>query len=143
MSEALGTDPGNGIKGYGTTLQGSIAGPIGMITKLNFDGQDVTDIDITTMNSVGGWKKFIAGLKDSKMLNLDLLYEPTNTKLLIGLVGGANQNWTVTFPDTCSMVVSGYLKSLGTAIPIDDKISQTAAFRLSGPPAFNVPSGIV
>jgi predicted secreted protein len=142
MPEVLGTDPGSGISGMGTTLQGSVTGPIGMITKLGLAGQDTTDIDITTMNAASKWKRFVSGLKDSKELSLELLYEPTNSAKVLASLGGANEVWTITFPDTCTFVQTGYIKSLGMQIPMDDKISQACVIRMSGPPVFHVPSGI-
>lgn len=140
MAEVEGTDPGDGISGFGTTLKGATTGVLGMLIKLAFAGQEVNDIDITTMNNADRWKKFIAGLKDSKELNVDLLYEPENTGIILAHLGAAPENFTVTFPDGATWVQKGYIKSLGTQIPLDDKIMQSMTIRLSGPPAFHEPS---
>lgn len=141
-SQVLGTDSDAGISGFGTTISGAVAGPIGQVTKVGLEGQDVTDIDITTMNAPSKWMKFVAGLKDAKTLQLELLYGPLNTNTLLAALGGATQVWTITLPDTCSFAVTGYIKSLGTQIPLNDKISQTCVIRLSGPPVFHIPSGV-
>ncbi len=143
MPEVLGTDPGTGISGFGTKLQGATQGAIGMITKITIVGQEADEYDVTTMNAPSKYKKFIAGLIDAKEITLELIYEPTNMAVLLAAVGAANENWTVTFPDTCTFVCSGHIKNLGTPIPFNDKITQTATIRLSGPPTFHVPSGVV
>lgn len=150
MPETLGADPGNGISGVGTTLSGSAymsgpaAGPIGMITKLAIDGQEAGEIDITTMNTAVAdsfYRRFIAALVDAKGMTVSLLYERVNMTLVLALVGGKNQNWTVAFPDGSTLVVPGFVKRLSTQIPYDDKISQELMFRFSGKPIFNAASG--
>ena len=126
----------SGISGFGTTLAGSVTGAIGQVTKISLSGQDVNDIDITTMLSPNGWKEFIAGLKDAKEITLDLLYEGANMDTILGALGGENENWTITIPDAATFVCEGYVKALGTQIPMDDKISQSMTIKLSGEPEF-------
>lgn len=137
MPQVLGTDPGEGISGFGTTLEGASTGPLGMITRMQLGGLDVTtDIDITTMNTPARWMLFIAGLKDAKDVSMDLLYEKTNMATILAALGGTNEAWTITFPDGSTLVCDGYIKHLGSQIPVNDKIAQTATLKLSGPPTF-------
>ncbi len=135
MPETLGTDPGTGIAGVTTTLSGSVAGAIGMITKANLAGAEAEEYDVTTMNGVNHYKRFISGLIDTKDLSLELIYEPTNMNLLL-VAYGVVQNWTVTFPDGSTFVCSGFVKNVGEQIPVGDKITQTATIRFTGPPVF-------
>jgi len=136
MSEVLGTDPGAGSMGYGTTLQGATAGAIGMINKVSIPGQDIDDIDVTTMNSPGKWKQFISGLKNPGEMRLDMLYHKTNMTVLQAALG-VSQVWTVVLPDGSTFVFTGYLKNLGTEIPYQDKISQSGTFKISGAPTWH------
>lgn len=141
MSEALGVDPGDGISGFGTTLQGASTGVVGMITRAALAGFDVdNDIDITTMNSPQKWKRFISGLKDAKEVSLDLVYEKANMVVILGALGSANEAWTVVLPDGSTFVCSGYVKHIGTEIPMGDKIGQTLTIRFSGVPTFHAAS---
>lgn len=141
MPEVLGTDPGRGISGFGTTLEGVTTGPIGMIQRINIPGADINDIDVTTMNAPGRWMLFVAGLKDAKEFSIELVYHKTNMAAILTAFGAANENWTIKFPDNSTYVVSGYIKNLGTQIPHNDKISQSVTIRLSGPPVFSASSG--
>lgn len=140
MPQVLGTDPGTGRSGFGTTLAGSIALVIGMIQKITIDGVEVGEIDVTTMNAPGKWMKFISNLKDAKNITLDLLYDPVNMTTLLANVGVA-QVWTVVFPGGSSYVQTGYIKTLGVGVPYNDKMMQPCALRMSGPPVFNLGSG--
>lgn len=135
-TEVLGTDPGDGIEGIGTTLNGAVSGAIGMITKISIEGAEADEIDVTTMNSPGKWRKFIAGLKDAKGINLELVYHKVNMTKVIALVGGDNENWVITFPDGSTLTNKGFVKKLGTAIPFETKVTQQATIRLSGPPTW-------
>lgn len=143
--ETLGTEPGQGISGTGTTLQGATTGPIGMLTKIAIDGVELDEIDVTTMNSpkISGvtYKVFIKGLADAKQATLDLVYEAKNTSVLFYLNTLASDIFTITFPDTSTWVQTGWLKKLGLAIPNGDKITQSVILRFTGPPTFNSGSG--
>jgi predicted secreted protein len=127
----------SGISGFGTTLAGGSAGTIGMITKLSITGLEVNDIDITTMESPDGWREFIAGLKDAKEIQCDMLYENNNMDTILAALGDVNETWTITLPDGATFVCDGYIKAVGgVGIPMDDKISQTFSIKLSGAPTF-------
>lgn len=139
--EVLGTDPGDGISGFGTTLEGATTGVIGMITKVSRTGSDADTINISTMNAPQAWKKFIAGMKDAKEITLTLLYEKTNAGVLQGAVGQENEAWTVTIPDGSTWVCDGFVTHVGDESPMEDKISSTATIKLSGIPVFHASSG--
>lgn len=141
MAESLGTDPGPGISGYGTTLQGATTGVLGNINRIAIDGQEADEIEISTMNSPGRVKQFIAGMIDPKAITLDLIYEDKQTTVIISRIGKTNESWTIVFPDGSTYVVPGFLKKVGAAIPMNDKITQTVIIRCSGLPVFNSASG--
>lgn len=136
----LGTDPGDGIIGLGTTLHGSVTGDVGMIQKIGIDGQEADEVDITTMNATDRYKKIITGLIDAKGATLDLVYESSTMAQVLDAVGGANEDWTITFPDGATFVVSGFVKKVGTTVPYETKITQSVILRFSGPPTYNAAS---
>jgi hypothetical protein len=142
--ETIGVDPGTGSTGTGVTLQGSVTGPVGMIVKITFDGQEAGETDVTTSNNAIAnqkYRTFIPTLLDAKGANLDLLYERENMALILSRLAQPNEAWTITFPDGSTFVTQGHIKKLGTAIPDDDKITQTLTLRFSGKPSFNSASG--
>lgn len=131
-----GSSMSNGISGFGTTVEGATTGEIGELTRVGLPGQEVNDIDVSTMQSPERWREFIAGMKDAREIQMDLLYEQDQLATVLAAVGGTNENWTVTFPDGATFVCAGYIKSTGEAAPMDDKISQTIVIKLSGKPTF-------
>lgn len=140
--EVLGTDPGEGMSGFGSTLEGADFGAIGMINRINIDGFDTTEIDVSTMNAPGGYMIFVEGMKDAKQITLELVYEGSQAAAIVAakVAGPTKQAWTIVFPDGFSYVQQGYIKSMGIQTPMNDKVSQQVVLRMSGPPTFNVPS---
>ncbi len=128
---------GEGISGFGSTLVGAVTGEIGEITNISVPGLEANAIDKTNMKSTDGWKEKIAGLKDAKQIQADLIYEADNMATILEAVGEANESWTITFPDGSTFVCDGFIQSLGgTKIPMDDKIVQSITIELSGVPVF-------
>lgn len=129
-----------GISGFGTTISGAVTGALAEITSVGLSGQDVTDIDVSSMDSPEGWMEFIAGMKNAGEAQMNLLYSGANMEAILEALGGTNEVWTITLPDTSTFVCSGYLKALGSQIPMNDKISQTCSLKLSGAPTFSAAS---
>ena len=141
MAQTKGTDTGTGIDGFGVTLSGATTGALGMITKVSIPGFEASEIDVTTMNSPDKWRRFIAGLKDAKQFNFDLVYDKVNTGDILAAFAAENEAWTIELPDGSTFVCDGFIQKLGTEIPMGDKITQSMTIRLSGPPTFNEASG--
>lgn len=145
MALTAGTDPGVGISGYGTTLVGSVSGPIAMITKIDVAGFERAALDVSTMNGETvtdkGWRSKIPSLADAKGCNLDLIYHKTNTTAVMTALTAPKETWTIAFPDGSTLVVKGFFTKLGTGIPFDDKITQSTSLEFSGKPVWHEGSG--
>ena len=126
---------GDGISGFGTTLSGSVAGTIAEITGVSIPGFTVDDIDITTMDSPGAWREFIAGLKNAGQLDVDGFYEDEDFDSLLDNLA-VKQDWTITLPNGATLVAEGYIKDLGDEVPMDAGISRTFSIKLSGEPVY-------
>jgi len=131
----------DGISGFGTTLTGATTGAIAEILSVSLDGQEVSDLDGTTMDSTNRWKEYFAGLKEPGELSLELLYEDDNFEAIQAALGGENEVWTVALPDGASFSSDGYLKANGFASPHDERILQSVTLKLSGEPTFVEVSG--
>jgi hypothetical protein len=133
-----------GTRGFGTTLSGATTGVIAEIISVGLSGQDVTDIDVSSMDSPDGWMEFIPGMINAGEIQLNILYSAAQMDAILDALGGGaeqeNEDWTITFSDGSTFVCSGYLKSLGTQIPMNDKIAQTVGLKLSGKPTFTASS---
>ncbi len=126
-----------GKSGFGTTVAGATTGAIGRLLRVAVGAQTVTSIDLSSMDSVDKWKDFIAGMKDAGEIRLDLIYDEDEMTSAMNNIGGTNEVWTVTFPDTATFVCSGFIQSVGPIeAPMDDKMAMSIVIKLSGKPTF-------
>ena len=124
-----------GQSGFGATLSGATTGTIGQVRNITIPDADVGDIDITTNDATNGWQSFIAGIKSSGKLQLDVVYAPAVTAAVITNLGNTPEVWSVTF-SAGSFSVSGFIDSIGQAIPHDKEITQTITIQTTGAPTF-------
>lgn len=68
----------------------------------SFTGPNVSseEVDVTTLDSVGGFKQVIAGLKEGGSIDLELLYTGTSQQdqLRDDVSAGTSRNYQVSFP---------------------------------------------
>jgi len=137
----------NGGIGNGATLKGasSMTSGITEVQRIGFPDIDVDEIDITSMGSTTtatAYRSFVPGLINGGNIEVDLVYEPANAKLLLAAVGSAPETWTIAIPavgtsGTATFAVAGFIKRLGGDCPQGDKISQTVTIKASGVPTFS------
>jgi predicted secreted protein len=125
-----------GISGYGTTISGATFGVVGFVRRLSIPGLDATVIDASHMASPDKWKQKVAGMKDARQMQLEVIYEESQMGDLLDALGDDNEDWTVTFPDGATFTCSGFIQSLGQQVPMDDMIMQSINIELSGKPTF-------
>ena len=127
----------DGMSGLGTTLTGSSTGLLGAIRKISFPGMSAGEIDLSTLDSVDGWKEFIASMKDTGSLSFEVVYSAARAEALFAAFAGANETWTIALPDGSTFACDGFIKELGGEIPMEnDSVVQTVGLRMSGPPTF-------
>lgn len=128
-----------GIDAFGTQLKiGDEAGTsfdaVAEVTSVDFLDIEVEDIETTSHDSPGQWREYIGGLKDGGELSFELNFDPAVHGSLLDLVG-VSREMQIVMPAGVDDIVEfeGYLKSLSAAAPHDDKLSATAAIKVSGP----------
>ena len=112
-----------------TTLIGSLRS----ISEIKADSEA---IDVTTLDSLNGYKSYAQGLKDMGEVTLEGFFEPGNagqTALRALYESGAPTPFTVTFPDETTVSFSAFVKSyaLGAA-QVVGAVGFTAVLRLLG-----------
>jgi predicted secreted protein len=132
-------------RALGTTIsykptQASLDDPIfvGSLTSIGEVKPDSEELDATTLDSVGGYREYLQGFKNSGEVPLtgyqnaaDAGQELCRTLYASGALG----YWVITFPDTPATVVSftAYLKSYAAgAADVDGIVGFGAALRVSG-----------
>jgi hypothetical protein len=130
-----------GINGFQTTLGGSVnftgTNAISEIVSIDLPELNVTDIDVSSMDSASNYMEFIPGSTDPGVIDVTVNYTEAQDKLMSGIVGGTNvaETWTITFPDSATWATSGYVSNFGagTAQP-NDKITRTFSIKCTGLP---------
>lgn len=100
-------------------------------------------IDVTHMESPEGWREFIGGLKDGGECSLDLNFVPgsaTDDTLVAMQVEVSPRNVEITFPNGASWKFAAFCTGYTPTAPVDDKMTATATFKVTGKPDFIEPS---
>jgi hypothetical protein len=96
-------------------------------------------VDATHMASPQKWREFVPGLKDGGEVSLEMNFIPGNSDwdfLFLAFNQETVRNYRITFPNAESWTFAAYCTGIEAAVPLDDKMSATATFKVSGPPAF-------
>src|SRR4051812_27390956 len=116
----------NGMIGYGVTIGSSLTNgsfvAIGQITDVKGPENDATSVDISHSTSPSTFHEFIAGMGDAGELDVTVLYNKTDTNTVYGY-HRQMRYWQIVCPDGGNFVCQGFLKKMGTTVPIDDKIT--------------------
>lgn len=116
---------------------GNIAN-VDAIGDLSLTADEIED----TVYGTGGWKTFVQGLKDAGTFDLTVNYDKDmsgNTRLTQAFVSGGSAQYTITFPDTSTLIFTAFVSGVGIAIPKDEKVQRTFTLRIDGKtaPAFS------
>ena len=86
-------------------------------------------IDVTSLDSTGGYREFIAGFRDGGEVTLD-----SYDDLKLDFESDDTVNYQIVLPDTNNTTFdfAALVSSLGAAVPMDDKVAATATFKISG-----------
>lgn len=95
-----------------------------------------------TVYGAGGWKTFVQGLKDAGTFDLTVNYNKDmseNTRLTQAFVSGGSAQYTITFPDSSTLIFTAFVSGVGIAVPKDEKVQRTFTLRIDGKtaPAFS------
>ncbi len=112
---------------------------IGDLTNIGEIGLESEEIDVTTHDSEGDFKEYIAGSKDGGEVSVEgyLFNQETFEKLLALANSREVRDWEVKYPSGAVWSFKAFVKSLKDgAKGLDDVSSFTANLRVSGAPTF-------
>lgn len=109
---------------------------IGKLKSIGEQSVEVNMIDVSTLDSTGGYKEYIPGMKDTGVLALEGVHLKTDTgqELCRTLLGtGATGYYWITFPDGLVVVFTAYIVSHGlTGVEVDGAIGFKASLKVTG-----------
>lgn len=116
---------------------GNIAN-VDAIGDLSLTADEIED----TVYGSSGWKTFVQGLKDGGTFDVVLNYDSTDTsnnRLITAFNSGGSAQYTITFPDSSTLIFTAFVSGIGIAVPKDEKVQRTFTLRIDGktPPAFS------
>lgn len=98
-------------------------------------------IDATSNDSAEKWREFIAGLKDGGEMSVEMNFIPEssgNVRILGSFNSDRALKCKIVFPDspTTQWAFDAFCTGYEPADPVDDKMSATVTFKLTGKPDF-------
>ncbi|KKN14051.1 hypothetical protein LCGC14_1000160 [marine sediment metagenome] len=128
MGTLFGEEDSPGSDTY-TTIAGvkSISGP-----EISRDTADITALD-----AASGFEEMIPTIIRTGNLDLDMRFDPTvHTTLNDRMVAGTGQNYRLTFVDTSTVTISGYVTSINISTANDSEVQGNVGIKISGPVTF-------
>ena len=127
-------------RAQGTTLKFTPAGGtqvvVGKLTSVGEIAPEAEEVDITTLESTGGYREYMQGFRDSGELEITGFHDADDAgqnALRTAFASGASGSFEVKFPDDTAVTFSGFIKShtIGSA-EVDGAIGFGAMIRISG-----------
>ena len=138
----------NIVRAIGTSLTKKKSGSetedwvVGSLTSIGEIGLEISEIDVTTLDSPDGAKEFMAGDMDAGECSIAGYIkkkddEQTVVKMMSLISSGTLEEWTVKFPSTAKWVFNAFIKSFKTTEETPDGlIGFNASLRISGKPVY-------
>jgi predicted secreted protein len=134
-------------RALGTKLQIGDASPVTVAGLTSIGGLELSadTIDVTTLDSDGGYREFIAGFKDAGEVSLEGYLETETGKgqkeLYDLFESGATEEFTIQFPTGMgSWEFSGVVTGFATGADLEDPLSFSATIKVSGKPTLTTGS---
>lgn len=139
-----------GQRGLGTTIEFEKTGSeqsnliIGNLTSIGEVGADADEIDVTTLDSTGGYREFIPGFKDAGEVALSgyFIAGKNHDKIIELFDSGESRNAIVTFPSGAKITFPCFVKSYKVGPEeVDGAVGFSASLRVTGKPVFTKSAG--
>jgi len=131
------------ISGVGVEFHrwnGSHWDAISEITSIKGPGMKRETIEVTSIDSVGGWKEFIAGFREAGTLQLSMNFSRGNLDLFMeDFESDEEQSYEIVIPDTSVTTIefTGLVTELPLSISAKDAISNDVTIQITGKPVIN------
>lgn len=124
----------DGASGYDT---------IGEVFEVTPPNQQTEEVEVTHYGSTGGYREFIAGLRDGGEVTFGINWIPGNeTDVILRDLhsAGTVRTHRITFPNGAEMSYSGWIKGFERGSPLDDRMTATITVRVSSNTTYTDPT---
>ena len=124
--------------GVGTVFNrwsGSAWVPQAEITSISGPGMTRDTIDVTSLDSTGGYREFITGFRNAGTVTLSMNFtRSAYEQMLNDFDSDTVQNYQIDLPDAenTSLDFEGLVTELPLSIPADDKITAEVTIQITG-----------
>ena len=131
--------PSSAVAGVGTIFQrwsGSAWAAISEINSITGPSMSRDTIDVTSLDSTGGYREFIAGFRNPGTVQLSMNFTRASYELFkTDFESNVVKNCRIVLPDAenTSVEFMGLVTELPMTIPADDKVTCDVTIQLSGP----------
>ena len=133
------------VKGIGTIFKITTTA-IGNLTSIGGLEISADTIETTALDSAGGYREYIGGLKDGGEVsvegNLDSEVAKNQVKLYDAFETGAITDFTIEFPNGAKWTFKGIITGFGTNTDLEDLIVFSATIKVTGKPTFAMTVGV-
>ena len=101
-------------------------------------------IDVTSLDSTGGYREFITGFRDAGTISLTMNFTRASYELMLGDFEVATaQSYEIILPDAfaTSLEFEGLVTEVPLTIPTDDKITADVTIKVTGAVVMNSGTG--
>ena len=117
---------------------------IAEINSITGPGMSRNTIDVTSLDSTGGYREFITGFRNAGTVTLAMNFtRSTYETMLADFESDSLQSYEILLPDTetTSLEFEGLVTELPLTIPADDKITADVTIQISSQVVINTGSG--
>jgi predicted secreted protein len=128
-SAAIGYSTTFGIKNGGGTFDN-----VAEVTSVKPPGYSRDAIDATHMESPDRFREYIAGMMDAGEVTIGLNYVPAASDAVLTALTAGKGDFKITLPNGVTVTFSAVVTAYDIDAPLDDKMTATATFKVSGKP---------
>lgn len=126
------------ISGVGTLFKRE-AVTIAEINSITGPGMTRATIDVTSLDSTGGYREFITGFRDGGTVVLNMNYKKSNYDVMMSdFESNSTVSYSIVLNDTgaSQLDFEGLVTELPLTIPLDDKITMVVTIKITGAVTF-------
>jgi predicted secreted protein len=122
-------------RGDGTSSESFAA--IAEVNSIEGPSMSADTIDVTSLDSTGGYREFITGFRDGGEVTLEMNFTRDGyLAMLADFEAGLNVNYQIVLPDTGATTFdfAGLVTALSMSVPTDDKVTASVTIKVDGQP---------
>lgn len=132
------------VRSVGTTFKmGEVTATtaIGGLTSIGGIEISADTVDVTALDSEGGYREFLAGFKDAGDVSLEGYLDDEDAgqaASYTALESGEVQKCEIAFPNGSKWTFDGIVTGFSTSAALEDAVSFSATVKVSGKPTFTM-----